>query len=75
LSSVPEVLAATDEPTGRIRSRTSEGRKTLEPISPSKFVGVVAACMGLSALSIDLGLPAFADIRSEFGLGADSTQV
>lgn len=50
-------------------------REPLKPLSPTKFVTVVAACMGLSALSIDLGLPAFGDIRSEFGLAADSTYV
>ena len=60
---------------GRTATRTSLGRRPIEPLSPAKFVGVVAACLGRSALSIDRGLPAFADIRSEFGLAADSTQV
>lgn len=36
---------------------------------------VVAACMGVAALSIDLALPAFSNIRSEYGLAADSTEV
>ncbi|HUF98145.1 MAG TPA: multidrug effflux MFS transporter [Ilumatobacter sp.] len=50
-------------------------KRVLPPLSPRKFVAVVAACMGFSALSIDLALPAFADIRSEFGLAADSSSV
>ena len=34
----------------------------------------MASCMGMAALSIDLMLPAFPDMRSEFGLAADSTE-
>ena len=49
--------------------------RQIKPLSATKFVVVVAACMGLSALSIDLGLPALADIRSEYGLAPDSTRV
>jgi DHA1 family bicyclomycin/chloramphenicol resistance-like MFS transporter len=73
-TSVPE-LSTIAAPVERTRGRAKAQQKVIAPISPTKFVGVVAACMGLSALSIDLGLPAFADIRSEFGLAADSTQV
>ncbi len=34
----------------------------------------MASCMGMVALSIDLMLPAFPDMRDEFGLPADSSQ-
>ncbi len=39
-----------------------------------EFVAIVAGCVAMAALSIDLLLPAFPDIRQEFGLGADSTE-
>jgi DHA1 family bicyclomycin/chloramphenicol resistance-like MFS transporter len=47
------------------------------PAIPSRraIVGLAAACMGLSALSIDLLLPAFGDMRTAFGLAPDSTEV
>ncbi len=54
---------------------TTRMRPPLKPLSAAQFVAVVAACMGLSALSIDLALPAFSNIRTEFGLAADSTEV
>jgi len=47
------------------------GRSTF---SQREFVGLMASCMGMVALSIDLMLPAFPDARAEFGLPADSTQ-
>jgi DHA1 family bicyclomycin/chloramphenicol resistance-like MFS transporter len=34
----------------------------------------MASCMGMVALSIDVMLPAFPDVRDEFGLAADSSQ-
>jgi DHA1 family bicyclomycin/chloramphenicol resistance-like MFS transporter len=40
-----------------------------------EFVAIVATCMAMAALSIDLMLPAFPDMRAEFGLPADSTEV
>ena len=43
------------------------------PLSQREFVGLMASCMGMVALSIDVMLPAFPDIRAEFGLAADST--
>jgi DHA1 family bicyclomycin/chloramphenicol resistance-like MFS transporter len=43
------------------------------PLGPREFVGLMASCMGMVALSIDLMLPAFPDMREEFGLAADST--
>lgn len=63
-------IAAADQQTV-----TSTARPPLKPLSPTQFVAVVAACMGLSALSIDLALPAFSNIRAEFGLSPDSTEV
>lgn len=49
-------------------------RRTLEPGS-RQFLAIVATCMGMAAISIDLLLPAFSHMRSEFGLAADSTEV
>jgi len=43
------------------------------PLAPREFVGLMASCMGMVALSIDLMLPAFPDMREEFGLAPDST--
>lgn len=40
-----------------------------------EFLGLVAGCMAMAAVGIDLLLPAFADMRREFGLASDSTQV
>ena len=40
-----------------------------------EFIALVTALMAMTALGIDLMLPAFPDIRSEFGLAADSTKV
>ena len=40
-----------------------------------EFVALMAMCMAMAALSIDLMLPAFADMRADFGLAADSTAV
>jgi MFS transporter, DHA1 family, multidrug resistance protein len=44
------------------------------PLSRREFVALMASCMGMAALSIDLMLPAFPDARADFGLPADSTQ-
>jgi DHA1 family bicyclomycin/chloramphenicol resistance-like MFS transporter len=38
------------------------------------FVPLMASCVAMAALSIDLLLPAFADIREEYGLAADSSE-
>lgn len=40
-----------------------------------EFVGLIAACMGLTAVGIDAVLPAFGRIRSDFGLPEGSTSV
>ena len=39
------------------------------------LVAFVASCMGMAAISIDVLLPAFPEMREEFGLAADSTAV
>jgi DHA1 family bicyclomycin/chloramphenicol resistance-like MFS transporter len=44
-------------------------------IGRREFIGLLAMMMAVTALSIDLMLPAFSDIRAEFGLGPDSTAV
>jgi DHA1 family bicyclomycin/chloramphenicol resistance-like MFS transporter len=40
-----------------------------------EFLLIVATCMGMSAISIDLLLPAFPDMREDFGLAVGSTDV
>ena len=44
-------------------------------IGGREFLGLVAGCMAMAAVGIDLLLPAFADMRREFGLAPDSTRV
>lgn len=56
---------ATATPTTRTGG-TAEGKE---------FIALVTALMATSALGIDLMLPAFSDIRAEFGMAADSTSV
>ncbi len=53
------------EPALTVR-RTAEGKE---------FIALVTALMATSALGIDLMLPAFGDIRAEFGMRPDSTSV
>ncbi len=40
-----------------------------------EFIGFLSAATALTALAIDTMLPAFSDIRQEFGFGAESTRV
>jgi DHA1 family bicyclomycin/chloramphenicol resistance-like MFS transporter len=40
-----------------------------------EFVALMALCMAMAAMAIDLMLPAFADMRADFGLSEDSTDV
>ncbi|MFM8312395.1 MAG: MFS transporter [Ilumatobacteraceae bacterium] len=49
-----------------VHRRQAEGRE---------FLGLVTALMASTALAIDFALPAFPDMRAEFGMAADSTQV
>ncbi len=42
---------------------------------PREFVALVATCIAMAALSIDLMLPAFPEMRESFGLAEGSTQV
>ena len=48
---------------------------TSQRLGRLEFTALLAAVMASTALGIDLMLPAFADIRVEFGLAADSTAV
>jgi DHA1 family bicyclomycin/chloramphenicol resistance-like MFS transporter len=41
-------------------------------IGRREFIGLLAVMMAVVALSVDLMLPAFGDIRAEFGLASDS---
>jgi DHA1 family bicyclomycin/chloramphenicol resistance-like MFS transporter len=53
--------------------------KSDEPIkgtaTGNEFIALVTALMAMTALGIDLMLPAFPDIRAEYGMAADSTKV
>jgi DHA1 family bicyclomycin/chloramphenicol resistance-like MFS transporter len=40
-----------------------------------EFVAILATCIGMAALSIDVMLPAFPEIRADFDLAPDSTEV
>lgn len=44
-------------------------------LSRTEFVALLSMMMALSALAIDVVLPAFGEMRQEFGLGADSSAV
>ena len=43
--------------------------------SGREFIVLLTALMAMGALAIDLMLPAFPDMREEFGMAADSAQV
>lgn len=49
----------------------SQGRR----LHPAELTSLLALAMALAALGIDLLLPAFADLRADFGLAANSTAV
>lgn len=53
---------------------TGEDRAGGRRLGRGEFVALVALMMALTALSIDVILPAFDEIRNEFDLAADSTQ-
>jgi DHA1 family bicyclomycin/chloramphenicol resistance-like MFS transporter len=46
---------------------------SIKEIRPIEFIALVASIMLLTALAIDIMLPAFADLRQYFHLGQDST--
>jgi MFS transporter, DHA1 family, multidrug resistance protein len=48
----------------------SDGRRS---IGGRELISILALVMSIVALAVDIMLPAFADIRSEFGLSSDST--
>ena len=45
------------------------------PVGRIEFVVMMASTMALTALSIDLMLPAFDEMRADFGLASDSTNI
>jgi MFS transporter, DHA1 family, multidrug resistance protein len=47
---------------------------TARPGPTREFIAIVTACMAMAAVSIDLMLPAFDEIRAEFGLARDSSK-
>lgn len=50
----------------------SDGARTMRG---RELTGVLALAMSVTALGVDIILPAFADVRSDFGLASDSTAV
>lgn len=63
---------AADPPATDGRPTRTGGRAT--PGS-REFLALIAGCMAMAAVGIDLLLPAFGDMRREFGLPSDSTRV
>ncbi len=63
--STPSTLSALDE----------AAHEPARARSNRELIGIVTACMAMAAVSIDLLLPAFDEIRAEFGLAADSSKV
>lgn len=51
--------------------RIADGRRS---IGPRELIVLLAVLMSMVALAVDIMLPAFADIRGEFGLAPDSTE-
>lgn len=49
--------------------------RCVQHVSGRKFLGLVTALMASGAMAIDFSLPAFPDIRREFGMAPDATQV
>ena len=50
----------------------TDGRRTM---GRRQLITLLAMLMSMAALGVDLILPAFPDIRADFGLAADSTAV
>jgi len=50
-------------------------RRTAGEATGREFLLLVTALMAMTAVGIDLMLPAFPDMRAEFGMAADSTRV
>lgn len=63
-------MALTDPPAELVDRPPARGVAT-----GREFIVLVTALMATTALGIDLMLPAFPEIRSQFGMPADSTQV
>ncbi len=53
----------------------ADGAKVRGVATGREFILLVTALMATTALGIDLMLPAFPDIRQQFGMSTDSTQV
>lgn len=61
-------LDAPDQPA------TADGPRRARPGS-KEFLGLVALCMAMAAMSIDLLLPAFPEMRAAFGLPEGATEI
>ncbi len=48
---------------------------SIDRISRAEFTGIISLTMALTALAMDLMLPAFGEMRAEFGLSPTSTDV
>ena len=69
------VTLADEQVPGPVRNGGTLRRDRRAVIGGREFLGLVAGCMAMAAVGIDLLLPAFADMRKEFGLAPDSTRV
>ena len=54
---------------------TTRAGRTVGEASGKEFIALVTLLMAMTAMGIDIMLPAFPDIRAEYGMAADSTQV
>jgi len=57
-----------------VEERPATTRRHAEPGS-REFLAIVALCMAMAAMSIDLLLPAFPEMRSQFGLAEGATEI
>lgn len=60
---------------GEVVNDGTTRKNTRKTAGNKEFIAMVTAFMALGALAIDIMLPAFPDMRSEFGMPPDSTDV
>jgi DHA1 family bicyclomycin/chloramphenicol resistance-like MFS transporter len=56
-------------------AETAAGTRGRARPESREFLGIVALCMAMAAMSIDLLLPAFPEMRETFGLAAGATEI
>jgi hypothetical protein len=56
-------------------SDAASGKPTRKTAGNKEFIAMVTAFMAMGALAIDIMIPAFPEMRREFGMSPDSTDV